>query len=744
MKIYKVKNELNNIIKIYNRDMKTIFTNYVTFTIILALTILPSLYAWFNIKACWDPYSNTKALSVAVVNKDKGASYRGTSVNVGNKILDELKGNNNIGWKFTNSLEALNGIRSGKYYASITIPKDFSENLISIVSKETPTRAKLIYSVNEKKNAIATKITDKGASSLRDEINKAFIKTSSNIVFTFLNKFGGELQQNKPLLQQVGNDIIQLDNAMPEIEKNIDNAYSGAILLRSYIQNVQKEMPAITDTLTKTLNIVKVNNQYLKQVKASMNVIGAVVKADEEIAKGSSDTIKALLNGAGQTNNIDTNSMIQILNTVKTNYEDSSKKLNNDISIIQSMISGLQQASSGPNVAAGNLINTLSQFKGSLADIKGNIDDQVSTTNNTVGALQSNPNGVSNVSIAEELQKAQNISNKVDNLVDQYDKVTAPAINSAVDNFSSISQDTVNILEGAQANLPIINGLIGTAYGQVDSSIGTLKDIKSRFPAVRQNVHSNAENLRKFNNEGRYDEIVRILERNAVAESDFLSNPIDIKENRVFPIPNYGSAMSPFYTTLALWVGAFILLSLLSVEPVRLVNGVDLSAREKFFGRFLTFSTITAAQAFIVSLGDMLLLKTYVLHPISFVIYSIYVSCVFTMITYTLVSVLNNIGKAIVMILMVLQVSASGGTFPVELIPPFFRYINPMLPFTYSIGGMRELVAGIIQYELLYNIIMLLFYFAIFLIIGLLFKEKANKLNEKFIKQFKSSGLAGD
>lgn len=741
MKNFKIKDEIRNIIKIYFRDIRTILTNYVTFGIILALIILPSLYAWFNIKACWDPYSNTKGLSVAVVNKDRGASYKETSINAGSEIISQLKSNNKIGWKFTDGLEALNGIRSGKYYATITIPENFSRDLISVVTEEKPIRAELIYSVNEKKNAIATKITDKGAASLRDEINKEFIKTSSNMIFNFLNKFGTELEKNKPALQRLADTIIDLDNKMPEISRNIENTYSGAIVLKSYIKTVQGNIPVISDTLNRTLSIVKTNDKYLSQVRASTNVIAAVVKADEEIARGSSDTIKGLLSGAQQINTLDTPSLIQVLNTVKTNYVNSSAKISNDISMLQSMITGLSQSTSGPNVSASSLSGTLNQFKGSLANIKNKIDSQANNADNAVKLLQNGSNTVGNIPLKDLIQDAQNISNQIDSLINQYDNVTAPAINSAVNSFSGISQNTITILEGAQNNLPVLNNLLGIASGQTSSGIIALQNIKNKFPSIESDLHSSADRLRKLNADGRYEEIVRMLEKNAIAESDFLSNPIDIKENRIFPIPNYGSAMSPFYTTLAIWVGAFILLSLLSVEPMELKNGTKLSSREKFLGRFLTFSTITTAQALVVSIGDMLLLKTYVLFPILFVIFSVYVSIVFTMITYTLVSVLNNIGKAIVMILMVLQVSASGGTFPVELIPPFFKNINPLLPFTYSIGGMRELVAGIVFYELLYNIILLLIYFVVFLIIGILFKERANKINERFVKQFKSSGL---
>lgn len=250
--------------------------------------------------------------------------------------------------------------------------------------------------------------------------------------------------------------------------------------------------------------------------------------------------------------------------------------------------------------------------------------------------------------------------------------------------------------------------------------------------------------MRSLNDDEKLNEIVKLLKRDAKKESEFLSDPIELKQNRVYAIPNYGSAMAPFYTTLALWVGAFILLALLTVKVKSFKADIKLTVGEQFLGRYLTFATIAIMQALVTILGNLFLLKTYATSPIVYIIFGIYISIVFIMIIYTLVSVLGNIGKALAMIALVLQVSASGGTFPIELMPSFFQAINPMLPFTYAIGGMREAVGGILPEVLIKNTLILSLYFIVSIIFGLLLKEKANKINEKFVKQFKDSGLAGE
>ena len=234
-----------------------------------------------------------------------------------------------------------------------------------------------------------------------------------------------------------------------------------------------------------------------------------------------------------------------------------------------------------------------------------------------------------------------------------------------------------------------------------------------------------------------------MLKRDGKKESDFLANPIELVQHRVYPMPNYGSAMTPFYTILAIWVGAFILVSVLSVHIKEFKDGTPMKTKEKFLGRYFTFVSIGILQALITIAGNIFILKTYAVSPIILTLFGVYVSIVFTTIIYTFVSVLGNGGKALTMIALVLQVSGSGGTFPIELLGDFFQYINPLMPFTYAIGGMREVTAGIIPSVLIKDILILAIYFFVFLLLGLFLKEKINKKTEGFVKQFHESGLTG-
>ena len=244
--------------------------------------------------------------------------------------------------------------------------------------------------------------------------------------------------------------------------------------------------------------------------------------------------------------------------------------------------------------------------------------------------------------------------------------------------------------------------------------------------------------MKKINNNEDVNELITLLKSDVLKRSEFLKQPVDLVENRLYPIENYGSAMTPFYTVLSLWVGILLLMSLLSTN----VHG-DYKPSEVYFGRGLTFLTLTIIQALIVSLGDIYLLKVQVLNIPLFILISVFTSIVFTSIVYSLVSVFGNIGKAIGVILLVIQVAGSGGTFPIQVTPKFFQNVHPLLPFTYAISAMRETIGGIYMPNLTKDISVLAIFILIFILFTIFLKKPINKITKKVQDKFNESDLTG-
>lgn len=717
---------MKNIFKIYRRDLQNIITNWVAIVVMLGLMILPSLYAWFNIKSSWDPYANTKSISVAVVNKDKAAVFKGQSINVGEELVNKLKINKNIGWKFVDEKEAEKGVKYGKYYASVMIPEDFSYKILSITrdKQEKPT---LIYSVNEKSNAVAPKITSKGVTTVQNEVTKNFVKTVNGIIFEIFNKLGIELEKGKPKLKDLMNMIFYVNDKIPEINASIDNLEKGAITLEEFIEKINKDIPLIKDTINKALSAGDKTKLFLSKSKEGINNVAPYIKQDLIIAKKINNTAEVLIGeGVGI---IEKNSQ-----QAKEDLVASKDKLTNVKEILNSTLELVDII----NKDKKNII--LNDFENRIKDMKERVNNKIENINTVVSSIDRGEK----VSV-EVLNRLKNKANGIDSILKQiiedFNPKIVPAINNVLNDLIVVADNTIQLLKNANENLPEATELLDKGYTGAEKGIKGIKILKSNLPSIEKSIGEVSNKLKTLDDDERLNEIIKLMKNNAKIESDFISNPVEIKENRIYPIPNYGSAMAPFFTTLSLWVGALILVSILSVDVKDIKGAKKLKVYEKYFGRYLTFMTIAIFQALIVSLGNIYLLKVYVSNKPIFILFSIFISIIFSMIIYTLVSVFGNVGKALGVILLVLQISASGGTFPIEVTPGFFQRINPLLPFTYAVSGMREAVGGVIEGILLRDIVMLLIYFTLSILLALLLKKKLEKINRNFMRKFKESGL---
>ncbi|EPY2277580.1 YhgE/Pip family protein [Clostridium sporogenes] len=717
---------MKNIFKIYRRDLQNIITNWVAIVVMLGLMILPSLYAWFNIKSSWDPYANTKSISVAVVNKDKAAFFKGQSINVGEELVNKLKINKNIGWKFVNEKEAEKGVKYGKYYASVVIPEDFSYKILSI-TRDKQVKPTLIYSVNEKSNAVAPKITSKGITTVQSEVTKTFVKTVNGIIFEIFNKLGIELEKGKPKLKDLMNMIFYVNDKMPEINASIDKLEKGAITLEEFIEKINKDIPLIKDTINRALSAGDKTKLFLSKSKEGINNVAPYIKQDLIIAKKINNTAEVLIGeGVGL---IEKNSQQS-----KEDLVTAKDKLTNVKEILNSILELVDII----NKDKKNII--LKDFENRIKDMKERVNNKIENINTVIASIDRGEK----VSV-EVLNRLKNKANGIDSILEQiiedFNPKIVPAINNVLNDLIVVADNTIQLLKNANENLPEATELLDKGYTGAEKGIKGIKILKSNLPSIEKSIGEVSNKLKTLDDDERLNEIIKLMKNNAKIESDFISNPVEIKENRIYPIPNYGSAMAPFFTTLSLWVGALILVSILSVDVKDIKGAKKLKVHEKYFGRYFTFMTIAIFQALIVSLGDIYLLKVYVSNKPIFILFSIFISIIFSMIIYTLVSVFGNVGKALGVILLVLQISASGGTFPIEVTPGFFQRINPLLPFTYAVSGMREAVGGVIEGILLRDIVILLIYFTLSILLALLLKKKLEKINKNFVRKFKESGL---
>lgn len=714
---------MKNIFKIYKNDLKDIFTNKVLLIIIIGLCILPSLYAWFNIKASWDPYGNTGNISVAVINEDSGAEIMNKKVNMGDELVKELKTNKDLGWKFVDRKKALEGVNSGKYYAYIEIPSNFSENLTSLVSKDIK-KGTIIYTVNEKINAIAPKITSKGATTIQNEVNQTVVKTVSEVVLKAFKEAGIEIEKQLPKLSTLESNLVEVQGKFKDIDKVVDTAVDATDKVSDIIKDIQNDMPLIKDTITNSKNLSSDIKSFLNDSKTGLSQLSPILKNDlgliSEISSNAKNAVSDLIDAI----NKGSESAPQLIDNLSTKLSDLASSTNTLTKFLEKL----------NKLVPGNQLKSVID---SLNSISAKLDTAVSS-------LQTIKNQVANgekpplTNLNNLLKVIGDVNTITSSILNNFDsKIQGPISNIIEDSFK-VADNIIAVLDSAEKKLPAVEDILNTTLSFSGSAEKGASFIKEKLPYAKSVVDTLVDSMKKINNSSEVNELISLLKSDVLKRSDFLKQPVDLVENRLYPIKNYGSAMAPFYTVLSLWVGILLLMSLLSTN----VHG-DYKPNEVYFGRGLTFLTLTIIQALIVSLGDIYFLKVQAVNIPLFILISVFTSIVFTAIVYSLVSIFGNVGKAIGVVLLVIQVAGSGGTFPIQVTPQFFQNVYPLLPFTYAISAMREAVGGIYMPNLTKDISTLAIFIVVFVIFTVFFKKPINKVTEKIQDRFNESDLTG-
>ncbi|HHW38795.1 MAG TPA: YhgE/Pip domain-containing protein [Bacillales bacterium] len=892
---------MKNILHIYKTDWLNIFKVPIATLLIIGLMVLPSLYAWVNLMGAWDPYGNTSRVPIAVTNKDEGTVLNvrdiHREINIGDEIVNNLKENTKLGWTFVSREEAEQGVIHGDYYASLLIPKDFSEKVATIMSDQ-PVKPEIQYTVNEKVNAIAPKITASGASTVVAQVNESIIKTASEAIFAVFNKVGIELEKELPTVRKIEHRILELAQHIPEIDQAANKAFeiekkmlemnkkaNKIVELEQYLPEVEaagdkilfleenipklKTVGAEIVTIQQRLpeietaanRIVEIDQNFYKVEKELNTALTDAKKADEIINEAImalpkieqiSDTSLKYINALHGFLTENEGAFDQIAPVIKQNlhllqqtadavtqFTEVLKLVNFDPKLAADMLTILQgQLTTGVNVIEHieSLLTSLNNYLpnqtltgniDSLNKLKTNFINQKKTLAGMQTAIENGERPIS-TAIENLNERSKQASNILGGILSRYDSEIVAKVNQALDDIRLTARNSADVLEGArnrlpdigklladsakvasfavdqltevQENLPEIGARLHQATTTIQSKMGDLTKavneaadfvqndfpklepkihqaadfvrndlqsveddihrvstfVQTRLPEIEESIHKvgnlihkdlpgledalakAAREIRHFQQTGDIGEVIELLKNDIQEESDFLAHPVLMKEKKMFPIPNYGSAMSPFYTTLALWVGALILASLLRFD---VKNQEQFKSYQVYFGRLFTFMTIGIFQALIVTLGDMYLLGTYVADKLLFVLFGILISLVFMAITYTFVSVFGNIGKALAIVLLVLQLSGSGGTFPIQVAPPFFRLINPFLPFTYAIRLMREAVGGSIWDIVWHNIAFLVLFLCSAFVMGVLLKKPLSKLVEQTALKAKESKI---
>lgn len=705
------------IFKIFKRDIKKIFRNSMAIILAIGLAVLPSLYAWFNIYANWDPYGSTGNMQVAVINNDEGAVIKTFTVNVGSQIETNLKANDLIDWQFVSKEEGINGVKAGKYYAAIEIPSGFSNSLTSIMSSEFK-QPQIVYYANEKKNAIATKITDKVVQTVQTEVNESFITTIVNLMNQV---FGFVLDENDisggAIFNKISNEINETKASVADLNNSIGTFSDISELLKQLGSSMSSEK--ISNLLNSTNDVI---NDTSDVVKITQTSVSGVV---DNIGTLLSGVTSSLDNTAEIVENFspDQNS-VEVLKTAAQTCTNMATVMDT----VCTMLNQLNQSLPNPITAIDDLVKTLTENAVVLRDLGVK--------------LNAAADGAYEGTLSDIAASIREVSSSLKASMNDYNNTVKPQAEKMVSNLLSTLDSASKMLGLLDDDVPTVDTLIKTLNTSLDSGVGLFGSLQSMLKNFENELDNLSEKIDTLSNSEEFNTFLNVMSENADKLGEFIACPVQVETDKIYGIDNYGSAMAPFYSTLAIWVGAVILIAIINTNVKHKKElGAPVKPYQEYFGRGLLFIAFAIVQALIVCLGDLYFLGIQCYHPVKFLFAGCFAAVVYAMLIYSLAYTFGDIGKAAVVVLLVIQIGGSGGTFPIDVTPKFFQAINPYLPYTFVINAMRECVCGTYGGDYWLDLLKLSAYILIALLIGLVLKIPFRKPIRFFNKKIEETDV---
>lgn len=688
------------IFRVFLSDVKRLRSNVVAIVIIMGLSIIPALYAWFNIMSNWDPYgtSATSQMKVAVCSQDSGVEIGSLSLNVGDEVITGLKENTTIGWVFTASKdEALEGVNSGDYYAALIVPESFTTDFISFLGGD-PKNPTIAYYENSKKNAIATKITGKAKTAVQEQVNQKVISTLTEV----LTESGKILAEN----DENGVDIVvSTADQLDELDSS----------LQTYVN------------ILNTFSLVTASASDLAESAQSLliNTQGIFDSSQDSVSNMQS----SVLSGA------------QTADTVSSLIGISLDSVEQDLTLLSDQMDTLTVGDSFDSIR--NQVDTAKTMSKStisvLKDIFGETDQYVSAVDKSFKQLNTDLtafNKDANVTaqslkhlkrtIKADIKDCKNSIRKIRNT---YQYQVQPDVSRSVLRMEQALIQTGKMLNNIESSFGTIDRALESYQTTLDSGTDDITATKDYIVSLQSDIRKLSKSLRALSGDEQYNEMMDLLKNDPTLMASFMASPVSMETKAVYPIETYGSAMAPFYTVLAIWVGALILVALIHVKVAPIEN-LKVRPWQAFFGRYITFFLIGQAQTAITVLGDLFYVDIQCPHPFLFWLAAAASSFVFTLLIYSLTVAMGNVGEAIAVIIMVIQVAGAGGTFPIEVLPEVYQMIYKYLPFTYCMNAMRECVGGVYQNDYWMDLSALGVYVLISLLVGLIVAIPLRRLNK--------------
>lgn len=724
---------MTNIIELFKSDFRRLFANVISVIITVGLIVLPSIFAWYNILACWSVFDNTGNLTIAVANTDEGyeSDLVPIRVNIGDRVVSALRANDQIGWRITDEEDAIDGARSGRYYAAIVIPQDFSQAMLNFYKQDSG-HAQIIYYANEKKSAIAPKITDQGADTVAYQINEVFVETLSEVGLSIAESLANYAQE-----ADASGRIADVSAHISSLADDMDRAREVLGLYASLARSLEQLLADGADLA----GAAKQEADGLSALAADgLGSSNDLVAALQEPLSRLSEMLDASI---GSMDGLE-DSFRDLFAAADAGAADAVSSLRAQAGALASQGAGYRQLASQLRALAPTVPAEYRALVEGAADRMDAAADRMSAMSTNLNAAadkleQGSADAKAELDACEALiedAKAQLSQAKSD-----YDQNVAPVLDDLAAKTAALAGDV-------RAGVADLNAAASTLSSSADSASAALSGAAQRIDEAAEGMVGAAERMRELSADidaalasGDGEQLRALLSSNTEALSAAVAAPVGLARQAVFPVENFGSAMAPLYTTLALFIGSLLIMVVVKPHVSKRARAKlrDPKPSELFLGRFGICAFISLGQTTLTGLGNLWFLQIQVVDPVLFMLCYWVSGLVFTFIIYALVAAFANLGKAIAVLMLIIQVTGCGGSFPLQILPGFVQALSPWLPATHVVNAMRAAMMGVYQGDYWIQMGELLLFLVPAALIGLVLRKHCAKLMGWYLSKVESS-----
>lgn len=735
---------MRNIIAILKRDLSRIRGSVVALIVAVGLVIVPTLYAWFNIAGSWDPYGNTGNLKVAVANSDNGymSDLIPVRVNIGDTVVSALRENDQLDWRFVSESDAVEGVRSGEYYAAVVIPENFSSRMMTVFSSDAE-HAEIVYYENQKANAIAPRVTDKAASTVRQQIDETFAKTISDV----------GLATTSSLLEFMDGDQIAA------YAGNLSGTLAGAI---TTLRDASGSVDEFAGLLQSSTGLLDSTSDLLASAGAANEDAEALVGDAKTGLSGMHDALDAAVAAIKQSLKDSAGDYDAAAKAIDEAFGAADAHVSLTVTQLRDASADVAKRASDMRDVQDNILAVERDVEGSNLPekLKAELVQKIDIVANTVGNVANQQELLAKhlsdaaasleTGAADARAKAQAVKDgiaeakgSIGGVKDSYNATLKQQISDLSDAVADVARRGSDMADDLGATVTDLSHAASALSDDLAGAHEVLAGASADLVSAADDLQRLKEGLDTAVTSGDLDRVREFIGSDPAALADALAAPVALDRQAVYHIKNYGSAMAPFYTTLSIWVAGIVLAAMLKAN----VDEADVKAlgnqrpHELYLGRYAFFALLAFAQATLVCAGDLLFFGIQCEHPFQFMLVGWLAGFVFSNMIYTLTVSFGDIGKAIAVVLLVMQVAGSGGTFPIEMTADFFQAVYPFLPFTHAINAMHAAMAGAYGMEFWIELGTLSLYLIPSLALGLVFRRPVIRANRWIIEKLEETKL---